>query len=137
MDYYPNGTLHDIINAYMANGKRLDENIALYYTVELLRIVESLHSCGTKLFKVKFSKSRNHSWGYQTRQFISCQWNWRLGTRSRYLETLGKLFLIILSLIYLIGFTETDRFWKECRYYTLSSWHFILWRLSCRCFSLC
>lgn len=46
MEYYPEATLHDVINAYMSKGKRLDENVAMFYTIELLRIMEALHKCG-------------------------------------------------------------------------------------------
>jgi checkpoint serine/threonine-protein kinase len=48
LKYSDHGTLQDVINHYkrskIASKKTMDEYIAMFYTIELLRIVETLHN---------------------------------------------------------------------------------------------
>lgn len=41
-----NHTLSDVASAYAFLNKRMDEKLAMYYAVEMLRIVEKVHACG-------------------------------------------------------------------------------------------
>eukprot|EP00850_Spirogloea_muscicola_P001065 SM000004S14935 [mRNA] locus=s4:351711:358828:+ [translate_table: standard] len=43
-DYGEHGTLQDVINAYLANGQRMEEPLCMYYTIEMLRSLEVLHA---------------------------------------------------------------------------------------------
>ncbi|KAL5793747.1 hypothetical protein ACOSP7_002341 [Xanthoceras sorbifolium] len=45
-DYLPQGTLLDAINSYVVISKSMEEVLCIYYTIELLRILESLHNVG-------------------------------------------------------------------------------------------
>lgn len=44
--YGEHGTLQDVVNSYLATGQRMDELLCMYYTVEMLRMLEVLHSAG-------------------------------------------------------------------------------------------
>ncbi|MCO5594281.1 hypothetical protein L7F22_048310 [Adiantum nelumboides] len=44
--YGERGTLQDVVNSYLAIGQRMDELLCMYYTVEMLRMLEVLHSTG-------------------------------------------------------------------------------------------
>ncbi|KAL6072987.1 Mitotic checkpoint serine/threonine-protein kinase BUB1 [Balamuthia mandrillaris] len=46
MDYHDQGSLQDVLNVYMKAGKRMDETLVMYYTIEMLKIVEQLHNGG-------------------------------------------------------------------------------------------
>lgn len=46
MDYSDQGSLQDAINVYLKVGKRMDETLAIYYTIEMLKILEILHKAG-------------------------------------------------------------------------------------------
>ncbi|KAI4385030.1 hypothetical protein MLD38_003101 [Melastoma candidum] len=45
-DYLSHGTLQDAINVYVVTGKTMEEVLCIYYTVEMLRMLETLHSVG-------------------------------------------------------------------------------------------
>ncbi|XP_074276100.1 mitotic checkpoint serine/threonine-protein kinase BUB1 [Silene latifolia] len=47
-DYLPNGTLHDAINSYIFNpcDSSMEEVSCIYYTIEMLHMLETLHSSG-------------------------------------------------------------------------------------------
>ncbi|CAM6101555.1 unnamed protein product [Calypogeia fissa] len=45
-NYRDKGTLQDVINAYLAMGQRMDETLCMFYTIEMLRILETLHAVG-------------------------------------------------------------------------------------------
>ncbi|KAJ4845605.1 protein kinase [Turnera subulata] len=45
-DYLPNGTLQDAINSYVVTGKPMDEVVCMYYTIEMLYMLETLHGVG-------------------------------------------------------------------------------------------
>ncbi|WVZ66035.1 hypothetical protein U9M48_015312 [Paspalum notatum var. saurae] len=45
-DYLPYGTLLDVINSYLIVGRHMDEVLCMYYTIEMLNILETLHSVG-------------------------------------------------------------------------------------------
>ncbi|XP_031255387.1 mitotic checkpoint serine/threonine-protein kinase BUB1-like isoform X1 [Pistacia vera] len=45
-DYLPQGTLQDAINSYVVIGKCMEEVLCIYYTIEMLCILESLHNVG-------------------------------------------------------------------------------------------
>ncbi|XP_037491800.1 mitotic checkpoint serine/threonine-protein kinase BUB1 isoform X2 [Jatropha curcas] len=45
-DYLSHGTLHDVINSYVVIGKSMEEVLCIYYTVEMLYMLETLHDVG-------------------------------------------------------------------------------------------
>ncbi|KAH9792365.1 mitotic checkpoint serine/threonine-protein kinase BUB1 [Citrus sinensis] len=45
-DYLSQGTLQDAINSYVVIGKSMEEVLCIYYTIEMLCILESLHDVG-------------------------------------------------------------------------------------------
>ncbi|KAJ1291037.1 hypothetical protein BS78_02G288800 [Paspalum vaginatum] len=45
-DYLPYGTLLDVINSYLLVGRHMDEVLCMYYTIEMLNMLETLHSVG-------------------------------------------------------------------------------------------
>lgn len=45
-DYLSHGTLHDAINSYLVVGASMEEVSCMYYTIEMLHILETLHSVG-------------------------------------------------------------------------------------------
>ncbi|KAJ4729775.1 mitotic checkpoint serine/threonine-protein kinase BUB1-like [Melia azedarach] len=45
-DYLSQGTLQDAINSYVVTGKSMEEVLTIYYTIEMLCILESLHDVG-------------------------------------------------------------------------------------------
>ncbi|KAK7263680.1 hypothetical protein RJT34_31274 [Clitoria ternatea] len=45
-DYLANGTLQDVINSYVVIGKSMEEVLCIYYTIEMLHMVEKLHDVG-------------------------------------------------------------------------------------------
>ncbi|KAM7271709.1 hypothetical protein ACFE04_030923 [Oxalis oulophora] len=45
-DYLSNGTLQDTINSYVVTGKFMEEVLCIYYTIEMLRMLETLHGVG-------------------------------------------------------------------------------------------
>ncbi|KHN24282.1 Checkpoint serine/threonine-protein kinase BUB1 [Glycine soja] len=45
-DYLANGTLQDVINSYVVLGKSMEEVLCIYYTIEMLHMVETLHGVG-------------------------------------------------------------------------------------------
>ncbi|KNA10569.1 hypothetical protein SOVF_143120 [Spinacia oleracea] len=46
-DYLPHGTLLDAINSYMLTvGASMEEVLCMYYTIEMLHMLETLHSAG-------------------------------------------------------------------------------------------
>ncbi|XP_027348193.1 mitotic checkpoint serine/threonine-protein kinase BUB1 [Abrus precatorius] len=45
-DYLANGTLQDVVNSYVVIGKSMEEVLCIYYTIEMLRMVETLHNVG-------------------------------------------------------------------------------------------
>ncbi|KAH7306839.1 hypothetical protein KP509_22G033700 [Ceratopteris richardii] len=44
--YGERGTLQDVVNSYLATGQKMDELLCMYYTIEMLRMLEVLHSIG-------------------------------------------------------------------------------------------
>ncbi|KAH3732405.1 mitotic checkpoint serine/threonine-protein kinase BUB1 [Pelomyxa schiedti] len=46
MDYNNCGSLQDAINAYLKTNKKMEEPVIMYYTIEMLRIIEACHKCG-------------------------------------------------------------------------------------------
>eukprot|EP01104_Vermistella_antarctica_P015553 TRINITY_DN512_c5_g1_i1.p1 TRINITY_DN512_c5_g1~~TRINITY_DN512_c5_g1_i1.p1 ORF type:complete len:1292 (-),score=394.95 TRINITY_DN512_c5_g1_i1:109-3783(-) len=44
MEYNDRGTLQDVINLYKKRGKNIDEPLVVFYAIELLRIVETMHN---------------------------------------------------------------------------------------------
>ncbi|KAG0598863.1 hypothetical protein M758_12G106700 [Ceratodon purpureus] len=42
-DFGPYGTLQDVINSYLSKGQRMDEPLCIFYTIEMLHMLESLH----------------------------------------------------------------------------------------------
>ena len=46
MPFGDHGTLQDVLNSYLRVGKQMDELIVMYYAIELLRVVQSLHLAG-------------------------------------------------------------------------------------------
>ena len=46
MPFGEHGTLQDALNSYLRVGERMDEVLVMYYAIELLRVVESLHAAG-------------------------------------------------------------------------------------------
>ncbi|KAM0891572.1 hypothetical protein ACQ4PT_026325 [Festuca glaucescens] len=45
-DYLPYGTLLDAINSNLVVGHQMDEVLCIYYTIEMLHMLETLHSVG-------------------------------------------------------------------------------------------
>jgi len=45
-DYLPYGTLLDVINSHLVVGRCMDEVLCMYYTIEMLNMLETLHSVG-------------------------------------------------------------------------------------------
>ncbi|CAN1351416.1 Mitotic checkpoint serine/threonine-protein kinase BUB1 [Linum perenne] len=45
-DYLSHGTLHDVINSYVVVGKTMEEQLCIYYTIEMLYMLETLHDVG-------------------------------------------------------------------------------------------
>ncbi|XP_047178646.1 mitotic checkpoint serine/threonine-protein kinase BUB1 isoform X1 [Vigna umbellata] len=45
-DYLANGTLQDVVNSYLVLGKSMEEVLCIYYTIEMLHMVETLHGVG-------------------------------------------------------------------------------------------
>ncbi|KAK2651157.1 hypothetical protein Ddye_018668 [Dipteronia dyeriana] len=45
-NYIPQGTVLDAINSYVVIGKSMEEVLCIYYTIEMLCILESLHNVG-------------------------------------------------------------------------------------------
>ncbi|KAK7342402.1 hypothetical protein VNO80_25353 [Phaseolus coccineus] len=45
-DYLANGTLQDAVNSYVVLGKSMEEVLCIYYTIEMLHMVETLHGVG-------------------------------------------------------------------------------------------
>ncbi|WJX50938.1 protein kinase, variant 2 [Trifolium repens] len=45
-DYLANGTLQDVINSYVVIGKSMEEVLCIYYTTEMLHMIETLHDVG-------------------------------------------------------------------------------------------
>lgn len=45
-DYLSHGTLQDVINSYVVIGKSMEEVLCIYYTIEMLHMVETLHDVG-------------------------------------------------------------------------------------------
>ncbi|CAN1160905.1 Mitotic checkpoint serine/threonine-protein kinase BUB1 [Linum perenne] len=45
-DYLSHGTLHDVINSYVVVGKTMEEQLCIYYTIEMLHMLETLHDVG-------------------------------------------------------------------------------------------
>ncbi|KAK7082484.1 protein kinase, partial [Halocaridina rubra] len=43
--YHKYGTLLDMVNGFKSNGRGVPEDIAMYYMIEVLSIVEHLHNC--------------------------------------------------------------------------------------------
>ncbi|KAH3672247.1 hypothetical protein WICMUC_004342 [Wickerhamomyces mucosus] len=44
LDYINKGTILDIVNLYRSNGQNVDEHLVIFLTIELLKVIESLHS---------------------------------------------------------------------------------------------
>ncbi|CAN0896797.1 Mitotic checkpoint serine/threonine-protein kinase BUB1 [Linum grandiflorum] len=45
-DFLSHGTLHDVINSYVVIGKTMEEPLCIYYTIEMLYMLETLHDVG-------------------------------------------------------------------------------------------
>ncbi|KFK40438.1 hypothetical protein AALP_AA3G373200 [Arabis alpina] len=45
-NYLSHGTLQDVINSYRVVGKSMEEVLCMYYTIEMLYMLETLHSVG-------------------------------------------------------------------------------------------
>ncbi|KAK9150184.1 hypothetical protein Syun_008493 [Stephania yunnanensis] len=45
-DYLAHGTLQDAINAYVVVGANMEEILCIYYTIQMLHMLETLHSVG-------------------------------------------------------------------------------------------
>ncbi|KAG8099872.1 hypothetical protein GUJ93_ZPchr0013g36306 [Zizania palustris] len=45
-DYLAYGTLLDVINSHVVVGRHMDEFLCIYYTIEMLHMLETLHSVG-------------------------------------------------------------------------------------------
>ncbi|KAK9284607.1 hypothetical protein L1049_023783 [Liquidambar formosana] len=45
-DYLSHGTLQDAINSYVVIGQNMEEVLCIYYTIEMLYMLETLHSSG-------------------------------------------------------------------------------------------
>jgi checkpoint serine/threonine-protein kinase len=46
MDCPSQTTLQDLINGYLSRGSKMEETLVIYYTIEMLKMVEELHSIG-------------------------------------------------------------------------------------------
>ena len=46
MPFGEHGTLQDVLNSYLCEGKQMHETLVMYYAVELLRLVEWIHGAG-------------------------------------------------------------------------------------------
>ncbi|XP_062020062.1 mitotic checkpoint serine/threonine-protein kinase BUB1 [Rosa rugosa] len=45
-NYIANGTLQDVINSFAVTGKSMEEVLCIYYTIEMLYMLETLHDVG-------------------------------------------------------------------------------------------
>ncbi|KAL5730430.1 non-specific serine/threonine protein kinase [Ranunculus cassubicifolius] len=45
-EYVAHGTLQDAINSFVVVGQKMQEALCIYYTIEMLRMLETLHSVG-------------------------------------------------------------------------------------------
>ncbi|XP_058735217.1 mitotic checkpoint serine/threonine-protein kinase BUB1-like [Vicia villosa] len=45
-NYLAHGTLQDVINSYVVVGKSMEEVLCIYYTTEMLHMIENLHDVG-------------------------------------------------------------------------------------------
>ncbi|KAF8669531.1 hypothetical protein HU200_051335 [Digitaria exilis] len=45
-NYLPYGTLLDVINSHVVVNRHMDELLCMYYTIEMLKMLETLHSVG-------------------------------------------------------------------------------------------
>ncbi|XP_042393422.1 mitotic checkpoint serine/threonine-protein kinase BUB1-like isoform X1 [Zingiber officinale] len=45
-DYLSHGTLQDAINSHLVKGKVMEELLCIYYTIEMLQMLETLHGVG-------------------------------------------------------------------------------------------
>ncbi|XP_058072373.1 mitotic checkpoint serine/threonine-protein kinase BUB1-like isoform X2 [Magnolia sinica] len=45
-EYLDHGTLQDAINSYLVIGQTMEEVLCIYYSIEMLRILETLHNVG-------------------------------------------------------------------------------------------
>ncbi|RHN61781.1 putative protein kinase BUB family [Medicago truncatula] len=45
-NYLAHGTLQDVINSYVVIGKFMEEVLCIYYTIEMLHMIETLHDVG-------------------------------------------------------------------------------------------
>ncbi|XP_020692988.1 mitotic checkpoint serine/threonine-protein kinase BUB1 [Dendrobium catenatum] len=45
-DYLPHGTLQDAINSHLVTNKVMEEVLCIHYSIEMLRMLETLHSVG-------------------------------------------------------------------------------------------
>lgn len=45
-DFGQYGTLQDVINSYLSKGQRMDEALCIFYTIEMLHMLENLHKVG-------------------------------------------------------------------------------------------
>lgn len=45
-EYVAHGTLHDVINSYLVTGQQMEELLCIYYSIEMLRMLETLHGVG-------------------------------------------------------------------------------------------
>ena len=46
MPFGEHGTLQDVLNSYLREGKQMHETLVMYYAVEMLRLVEWIHGAG-------------------------------------------------------------------------------------------
>lgn len=46
MPFGEHGTLQDVLNSYLSEGKQMHETLVMYYAVEMLRLVEWIHGAG-------------------------------------------------------------------------------------------
>ena len=46
MPFGEHGTLQDVLNSYLRDGKQMHETLVMYYAVEMLRLVEWIHGAG-------------------------------------------------------------------------------------------
>ncbi|KAK3251841.1 hypothetical protein CYMTET_38834 [Cymbomonas tetramitiformis] len=45
-DFAEHGSLQGAINAYLSKGLHMDEVVVMYYTIEMLHMMEAMHACG-------------------------------------------------------------------------------------------
>ncbi|KAL2610840.1 hypothetical protein R1flu_022532 [Riccia fluitans] len=45
-DYGEKGTLQDVVNAYLAKSQKMEEGLCMFYTIEMLHMLEVLHAAG-------------------------------------------------------------------------------------------